>query len=140
MANFATRNELAVRLGRNNDTELTTAQQAQADLLLTLATGLVTDAVGKTTTWADALAPVPVVLRAVTLEMVARVMHNPTGARSEMQQLGSAQHSVSFADGAHGLFLTDVEARLCRVAVWGRDSGSVQLGSLFTPDPEEVLP
>lgn len=135
MANFATRTDLAVRLGRNDDTELTTAQQAQADLLLTLATGIVTDAVGKDTAWADALTPVPGVLRAVTIEMVARVMHNPMGVRSEMQQLGSAQHSVSFADGAHGLFLTDDEARLCRRAVLGPMSGSVQLGSLFSPDP-----
>ena len=129
---FATLDDLALRLPGTATTGdgLTAKQQAQGELLLDLATGLVTDAVGKDADWADALDPVPAVLRAVTLEAVARVMQNPAGVRSESKQLGQYQHSASFTDDAHTLALTDREARLCRQAVHGRLTGSARVGSI----------
>lgn len=132
MANFATLADLAVRLGRATSSELTAAQQAQGNLLLELATGLILDTVGRDTAWADDLASVPVMLRAVTLEVAARVMQNPVGARSESEQLGQHSHGVSFPDGAHGLMLTPAEAVLCRRTVIGVQSGSAAMDSLAT--------
>lgn len=130
MATFATITELAVRLGRVNESELTAAQQAQADLLLVLATGLITEAVDRDTAWQNALTPVPVMLRAVCLEMCARVMTNPSGVRSEGETVGSYQHNVSYTDGSHLLMLTPAEVRLCRRTIVGASSGSATLESL----------
>lgn len=132
MATFATITELAVRLGRVNESELTAAQQAQADLLLELATGLITQAVDRDTAWQDALTPVPVLLRAVCLEMCARVMTNPSGVRSEGETVGSYQHNVSYTDGSHLLMLTDSETLLVRRAVHSATSASAAVESLAT--------
>jgi hypothetical protein len=132
MADFATLADLAVRLGRASSSELTAAQQAQGTLLLTLATGLITQAVDRDSTWADALSPVPTLLRAITLEVAARVMQNPVGARSESETLGQYQHSTSFTDRSHGLMLTDAEVVLCRRVIVGVSSGSAALDSMVT--------
>lgn len=121
---FATLDQLALRLGKSSSADLTAAQQAQGDSLLELVTALITAAVDQSMEWAAALTPVPAVLRGVCLEAVARVMQNPSGARSESEQLGAYQHSQSFTDNAHGLVLTDAEVMLCRRAVHGRLSGS----------------
>lgn len=112
MADFATLNDLAIRLGRTASGELTAAQAAQGTLLLAIASGLIRDAAGKAAAWDPS--PASVLLRAVCLEVCARVMTNPAGVRSEAETLGAHQHSVSYADGASGLYLTDRETKLVR--------------------------
>lgn len=129
---FATLDDLAIRLPGTAATaaDLTAKEQAQGEMLLEIASGLVTDAVNHDTAWAASLTPVPAMLRAVTLEIVARVMQNPSGARSESEQLGQYQHSTSFTDSAHGLVITDAEALSCRRSVFGQTSGSATVESL----------
>lgn len=138
---FATLDELALRLGKTGSGDLTAAQSAQGAMLLELVTGLIVDAVDRDDTWAATYSPVRRELRAVTLEAVARVMQNPSGARSESETLGQYQHSASYTDHAHGLELTEAEARMCRRAVIGQTSGSACLQSTLNtgyvpPDPD----
>lgn len=127
---FAETTDVQARLGR----DLTTAETALATALLEGATALVVDAVGQTSTWADALDPVPTLLKIVTVEAVHRVMVNPTGATSFSQQLGTSQFGASYRGdtGGLGLLLTDAEARLARSAVYGRNSGSARIGSTLS--------
>lgn len=137
---FATLDELALRLGTTGASELTAAQAAQGHMLLELVTGLIIDAVDRDDTWA-ATAVIRRELRAVCLEATARVMQNPSGARSESEQLGQYQRSASYTDHAHGLELTDAEIRMCRRAVIGQVSGSAYLESVLAtgyvpPDPD----
>lgn len=122
---LATLDELALRLGY-------TPNAAEATMLLEMATGLIVDAVGRDEEWLSTLAPIPTVLRAICLEMVARVLANRTSARSESETLGQYQHSVSFTDGAHGLALTDSEILLARRTVLTYTSGSSRVDSLIT--------
>lgn len=122
---FATVDEVAIRLGY----DLTEKQVAQAELLLTIATGIIAGALGKDDAWAAALDPVPAILLGVTLDMVAGVMENPGGARSESETLGAYSHTTSYTDGAHGMLLTDDWLRLCRLAVFGRRSGTFMPGT-----------
>lgn len=129
---FATLDELALRLPGPalSAEDLSEKQQAQGTMLLTLATSAIADAAGKDDEWVAGLTEVPPVLRAVCLEMVARTMVNPGGARSESETLGQYSHSTSFTDAAHSLALTDREAMLVRRAVHRRLSGSSRPGSL----------
>lgn len=114
MADFATLDQLAIRLGRTSEDELTAAQQAQGALMLELASGLIRDTAGKAFDWSPD--PASVVLRAICLEAAARVMTNPAGVRSEAETLGQHQHSVSYPDDHGALYLTDREAKLVRGA------------------------
>lgn len=122
---LATLDELALRLGY-------TPVAAEATMLLELATGLILDAVDRDAEWLSTLTPVPAVLRAVCLEMVARVMQNRASARSESETIGQYQHSVSYTNGASGLALTDAEVILARRTVVGFSSGSARVDSLIT--------
>lgn len=129
---FATLDQLATLLGKAGAADLTTEEAALGALLLTLASGLIIDAVGKDEAWAIALGPIPSVLRAVCLAAAKRVMDNPTGVRSQSETLGQHSYSSSYTDGAHGLMLTDYETTLVRRAVIGRLSGSATVCSLAT--------
>lgn len=146
MANFATLTELAIRLGRVDDSELTASQHAQGTQLLETATALILDAIGRDAAWLDDQDPAPAVPRAVCLEMCARVMMNPANVRSEGETLGQHQHSVSYSDGHGLLYLTDRELRLCRRAALGVGSGSAYVDSLVTtlaavtPEPMGAYP
>ncbi len=138
---LATLSELAVRLGRIDESELTAAQQAQGEQLLATATDLLIDAVDRDADWLtglDSASNAFRVLRGICLEMCARVMTNPTGARSEAETVGSYSHSVSFTDGSHLLMLTDREERMARRATVGVTSGSAQLESLATVVAESM--
>ncbi|MDP2710797.1 MAG: hypothetical protein Q8O56_06225 [Solirubrobacteraceae bacterium] len=119
---LATLHDLATRLGKQ-PAGLTAEQAAQGELLLALATGVIADAAGKPVDWAATLDPVPAILRAVCVELAARVMSNPAGARSSSEQLGLYRHSESFA-AEHGvtlgLLLTNTERQLVRRAANGR--------------------
>lgn len=109
-------------------------EPADADrcgLLLDLATAEIVAQVGKTDAWAVTLAPVPQVLRAICVEMVARVMANPTGARSQTEQLGSYQHSESYSDSGHTLEMTASERLRARAAVYGATTASARATSLI---------
>lgn len=129
MANFATLNELAVRLGRVSSAELTAAQAAQGGLLLDLSSGLIREATGQAADWDPD--PIPTILRAVCLDVCRRVMTNPAGVRSESETLGVHQHAVSYPDGASDLYLTRIEEHLVRQAVHGRSSGTSMPATTF---------
>jgi hypothetical protein len=129
---FASLDDLALRLGFASAADLTAAQVAQGEMLLLAASGLIVDAVDRDDAWAAALTTVPAVLRAVCLEMVARVMQNPSGVRSQSETLGQHSRSASFTDNAHGLTLTDAEERMCRRTAIGATSGSAYVDSIIT--------
>lgn len=129
-APFATVEELAQRLGRT----LTAAEQSQAELLLDLATGVIAGACGKTVAWAATVNPVPPIVRGVCIELVARVLLNPAGVRSQQETLGAYAHSESYAGELMGLALTPAEERLVRRAVFGTDTGSAKTVGL----PNEI--
>lgn len=124
---FATLDDLAMRLGYLTSADFTAKQVAQGTMLLELASGLIRDEAGRSAEWV----PIPssVTLRAVVLEMVARVMTNPTGARSESETLAAYQHSVSYSDGASGLYLTDREMQLVRAAAGGSGRATTMPGT-----------
>lgn len=138
-ATFATIDDLAHRLGLTSAADFTAAQSAQGLMFLVLASGLIIQAADKDAAWANALTTIPVLLRAVCLEVCARVMSNPTGARSESETLGAYQHASSYADGSHGMWLTDREVLLVRRVVFGTLSATTIPHTLtFDPDPEVV--
>jgi hypothetical protein len=131
---FATIDELAIRMGLT----FTTAQAAQGAMLLGMVTGLIIECVNRDDTWAATFTPIPRLVRAICLEVVARVMQNPAGARSESETIGQYQHSTSYTDGSSGLYLTAAEEVLCRRAILGATSGSAQLDSIVTQFAEAL--
>lgn len=122
MTAFCTPGDIAGRLGR----DLTAVEAVQVPVLITSVTGLVAAACDKTDAWATALTPVPPGVRVVSIEAVIRVLLNPAGVRSETEQLGQHQHSVSFADGTGGagIYLTPPEEIRVRRAVFGASSAT----------------
>lgn len=128
---FATLDELALRLGKASTADLTAAQAAQGRMLLELVTGLIVDACDRDDTWAATYTPIRREVRAVCLEATARILQNPSGARSESETIGQYQHSSSYTDSAHGLSLTDNEILMCRRAIIGTTSGSAALESVL---------
>lgn len=121
---FATIDELARRLGMVDAGELSAGQVAQGTMLLRLMTSVIAQEVGRTEAWVATVNPIPAILRAVCLEAVARVMQNPSGARSESETLGQWSHSTNYTDKAHGLLLTAAESRLVCQEVWGTASAT----------------
>ena len=126
MTTFASLNDLAVLLPDHaSEDDLTEAEAARGAMLLELATGVITGALGKDDDWAEALDPVPAALRLVCLAMVVPVMQNPGGARSESETLGAYSHSTSYMNGAHALGeLTTAWLKMCRRAVFGRGTAT----------------
>lgn len=133
-AEFCSLDDMAARLGV---TEWTAAEQTRCQLLIGLATDTILAEVGKDAAWA-ARTPVPDGLRSLCIEMVARVMVNPSGVRSESEQLGSWQRSVSYSDSGHQLEMSQSERLRARAAVYGSNSGSAQATSL-ADDLAEVV-
>jgi hypothetical protein len=126
---FATAEDVATRLGRS----LTPTEAATAEMLLAGATAVIADAAGKSDQWADSLEPVPQILSQLAVELVNRVLSNPTGAASVSEQLGAYGQTTSWrsiADGS-GLTLTPTEASLVRRAVYGQASASAPLQSVL---------
>lgn len=119
---FAENTDVATRLKRDlDDTE-----SALADLLIESATALIAAEAGKSWEWAEELPePVHPLLRAVCLEVVARVMENPEGLNSSSERLGAHEESRTFRRGDQGgdLLLTDRESRLVRFAINGTLAG-----------------
>lgn len=125
---FATEEDIATRLGR----ALTATEAGQAELLLELATALIAGACGKDDAWAAAYTPTPVIVKAFCVELVARVMSNPTGLASLSETLGQYSNTQRFRDAAvgGGMFLTDLEERVIRRAVFGRNTASARAESI----------
>lgn len=111
---FATVGQVEARLGR----DLTAAETTQVPYLLQTATDLIAEACGKPDTWPGTLTTIPPALRTVCVECVVRVLHNPTGARSQQEQLGAYLHSETYgADVPAGMALTVTEEQRVRRAV-----------------------
>lgn len=129
---FATAEDVATRLAR----DLTAEQGAQAEFLLDIATAVIAGACGKDDAWAAALTPVPDLVMGMCVELVVRVMSNPTQARSMSEQLGQYQHSESFRDAAQGggMLLAPWEELAVRNAVFGRTTASVRVKAVVN-DP-----
>ena len=121
---FATTSDLASRTGRT----FTAAQTTTATLLLDLASELIAESTGKTVAQLDA-DDTPI-LRIVCLEIAARSMANPDGLASSNERLGAWAATKNFRDA--GMYLTDLEERLVRRAVFGSNSGSSRPTSTAT--------
>jgi len=135
-AAFATTDDLLARLGKTEFTDLEAAQAAQ---FLESATANIVVAVDKTDEWAAELSPVPSGLKSLCLELAARAMVNPTGVRSQSEQLGSWQRSESYTDDGHNIDLTASETLRARRIVYGSNSGSAQAESTMDDIAETVL-
>lgn len=128
MAHFATTLDLETRLGRSFDE----AESDLSDLLIESAMAVIAVEAGKSWEWAESLTEVHPLLRAVCIEVAARVMQNPEQLHSHSEQLGAHQESKAFRRGGEGgdLFLTDRETRLVRFAVNGTLAGYARAGTL----------
>jgi hypothetical protein len=116
-----------MRLGRTLDE----GEVGPVEMLLEAATAVVAGAAGKTDGWAEALSPVPALLRFVTVEIVCRALANPQGIQSLQEGLGAHSSTVRFRDEGGGLWLTAQEARMVRHTVYGSSSGSVRIDSII---------
>lgn len=114
---FATADNVADRLGR----KLSDAENGSAEFLIDAATSLVADAVDRDEAWAEALDPVPKVLRLIVVEATCRALNNPAGLDSLQESLGDHSHTQTFRRGADaaGLLLTKPERELARRTVLG---------------------
>lgn len=124
---FASTDDLAALLA----TDFTTAQETQAAMLLELATGAIIQAVDKTDAWALALTAIPSQLKLLTLTLARRMYLNPQGVRSQSEQLGSYQHTESFADASTSIELTTAERLAARRCVYGSNTASPRIGSII---------
>lgn len=111
------------------------AMSDQAGYLLTLVTGLIATAAGRTPTQVCDLEPIPADLTLVAVEAVVRVLFNPRGAQTTQETLGSYSHSETFGQSgpmaSSGLMLTDREELRVRRAVHNASSGSVRVRSML---------
>jgi hypothetical protein len=125
---FASADDVATRLG---ETPLSEADQAAASQLLDFATAVLTDAVDKSTGWADELDPVPEVLKGLAVELVCRAMASPQGLAAASETLGAYTREETYRrDLSTAMALTPVEERIARSAVYGSSSGSSSPESL----------
>lgn len=127
---FADVTDVATRLGR----DLTSDEGGQATYLLDLATALIAAACDKDDAWAAALSPVPAILNLFCVELVVRGMANPTGLASVSEALGQYSSTQRFREAAAGggMFLSELEERVIRRAVFGSTTASVKTESLAT--------
>ncbi len=138
---FATLDQVALVLGKTTASEFTAAQAAQAAMLLELVTGTMVGGLGKTDEWAQALSPIPPIVRSVCLAVVARVMRpamqNPDGVSSQSETLGAYSHTTRYGENGGGMEAaatvslepTEDELRRCRRAIYGRSSASTMPGT-----------
>jgi hypothetical protein len=137
---FATVPDIANRLGR----ELTDSEQAYATDALITAASIIGEAAGKDDAWADALDPVPRVLRELSIDMVVRAGQNPEGLQSTTETLGqysvTERFNVGDSAGPGTLFLSDEESRMCRRVINGPGSSTALLPGLIDAIPEQPLP
>lgn len=132
---FATADELAARLGRSS---LSTAEEAQAELLLQLATGLVAEAAGEDDDWARDLFPVPTLVKTITIEVARRGFLNPDGATSSSHRLGQYEVSQGHRRDSGTMELSKTERLQIRRVVHGAITASARAESLADMVAEDV--
>lgn len=125
---FATPEDVATRLGR----ELGEIAAGTAEQLLDAATAVIANAADKSDAWAEALDPVPGILRFMCVELVVRAMANPESLARLQEQLGAYSSTRAFASASAGggLMLSDVETMLVRRTIFGTLSGSARVESI----------
>lgn len=128
-ATFATLDDVAHRRGLAGAGDLTAEQTASIEFLLPMAAAVIADAAGKDDGWAVTLAPVPQILKGLSVELVLRALANPDSVQAQREQLGQYSISQNFAAGQIGMALSDTEVLIVRRAVHGRTSGSVRVES-----------
>lgn len=122
-ARFATVNDVQLRLGR----DLTEAEEATVDLLLTLATATIANAADLDDVKAAAIDPVPTVIRGFTVELTCRALANPDGLFSKSETIGSYSYTQSFnKDVSSAMALSDTETLVIRRTLLGSNSGSAR--------------
>lgn len=132
---FASKDDVAKRLKRS----LTSTEEVTADFLLEAAQAVIEEAVERDEAQIQALkGAVPSALRFIAVELTIRALSNPEGLVSKSESLGAYANTKRFrkdyqGEGAQGeLELTPIQERLVRRAVWGRLSGTAQMGSVAT--------
>jgi hypothetical protein len=128
---FATTDNIADRLGR----DLSAGEQQSVTLLIEGAQAVIAAACDKDDAWAEALDPVPKIVRTVAIELVCRAVANPNSLQSLQEGLGQHNYSARFRDC--GILLTPHEELLVRRAVFGTSSGSSR--PLSTIDELDIL-
>lgn len=134
VGSLATVENVANALGKDVG-DLTANESLQIEFLLTLATGIIAAAGGKTEAWAETLSPIPKVLRLVAIQVVLRAMANPEGLAAMSEQIGAYSVNRSYRAASAGgstLMLTAAEKRMVRAAVAASDLTSVTLESPYS--------
>jgi hypothetical protein len=130
-AAFAAASDVAKRLGR----PLTTRETANVPGLLQSATTVIADAAGYDEGWASQLAPIPNMLSLLCVELVCRVLPNPSQWSTIRQQVGS--YGFQASQTLTGMQLSDAEVMMVRRAVHGRTTDSVTVESGFVQAQDE---
>jgi hypothetical protein len=133
---FATKENVETRLGR----ELTTDEEAFVIDALDSAASIIAEAAGKDDDWADALTPVPRILKELSVDMVIRTGQNPDGLDSSTETLGQYSRTDRFPGPGEGssrsLFLSDEEGQIARRVIYGPGSSSSTQKSILDELPE----
>jgi hypothetical protein len=136
---FCTVADVATRLGR----DLTDAEQGTVAMLCELVTSEMAAAADKDAAWLAALTEVQPPLRVIAIDVVTRLMRNPTGLSSTSETLGAYSYTQRFAgDGESasvgGMALTAREERRVRRLILGTSVGTIEVPSIF--ESELLLP
>lgn len=137
---FCTVTDVATRLGRT----LTENEASSAAMFCELVTGEIAAAADKGADWPATLEDIPSPLRSIALDVVSRLLLNPTGLSSTSEALGAYSYTQRFAADAMsqavggGVALTAAEKRRVRRAVFGASVDSIEVASIF--ESELLLP
>ena len=129
---FCTVADVATRLGRT----LTDNEAASAAMFCELVTGEISAAVDKGADWPATLEEIPSPLRSIALDVVSRLLLNPSGLSSTSETLGAYSYTQRFGTDAAvqvsgGVVLTAAEKRRVRRAVFGASVDSIEVASIF---------
>jgi hypothetical protein len=113
--------DVQVRLGRN----LSDAEEAQVNLLLTVATTNIINAVDKDEAW-EIPPTVKPLLSMMCVELVTRAMANPQALGQISETIGARSYTTTFPREipGSGIMLTELEELMLRRAVWGQNAGT----------------
>jgi hypothetical protein len=133
VADFATVDDIAVRLGRT----LTEAEANLSEQVIELTSGMIRDAAGQDADWDPT--PVPALFTAICIDKVLIVASNPNLLTSEVKTLGDAERRRDFAH-SDGLALTDEEIRKIKRLISGSTFVAATLTSPYSGDPADEFP
>lgn len=133
MAAFATAADIETRAMRS----LSAAEEALVEMLLDAVGDEILEAVGRDGDWFDDLDETGkafLACKGASIEAINRVLANPNSAESMQEQLGSYSYSQGFRKAAvnAGLYLSDLERRRIRKAVYGRNVVSSRMESVVS--------